>query len=273
MNWYFPSFCGDFRLESNESDTQSLLTTGDLTPLEASTMVKFLEVASKKEWVAAGVDLPLRGPGAIILHASVAEAGACLAEISGYKTKGKLTVFKSERDELSATELITGSLVPQDTKAAVTVRRPTLCCPSPVQRPEDLRAEHVLEAFLPPEEVDRWHQTRAVRVRGGITGHLYNLAGRDTAQGQKQGRICFDMTDNRILHFHDSLRPPAEEVLAAWLILAFREPWLRNEATCMGARFKNPLGDIRDGTGDAGLSSLAGGFALGFKWQRSLERE
>ena len=36
-----------------------------------------------------------------------------------------------------------------------------------------------------------------------------------------------------MLHFHDNSVPPEEEVLAAKLILEHREPWLRNEATCL----------------------------------------
>ena len=49
------------------------------------------------------------------------------------------------------------------------------------------------------------------------------------------------------------------------LILQNREPWLRNEATCLGLRFhrvfKNPFGDHRDGVLDATLTKGVGLFA------------
>ena len=59
--------------------------------------------------------------------------------------------------------------------------------------------------------------------------------------------------------------PPEEEVLAAKLILEHREPWLRNEATCLQQtkdgkwhdlgflRYKNPFGDASDGRERCGV--------------------
>jgi hypothetical protein len=40
-----------------------------------------------------------------------------------------------------------------------------------------------------------------------------------------------------------------------------REPWLRNEATLLGGdnmKFKNPFGDLRDGTESAAFASAIG---------------
>lgn len=82
--------------------------------------------------------------------------------------------------------------------------------------------------------------------------------------------IPSDLDDGQILHFHDNSVPPEEEVLAAKLILEHREPWLRNEATCLlqtkdgrwhdlgFMRYKNPFGDITDGRADAAITATFG---------------
>lgn len=58
-------------------------------------------------------------------------------------------------------------------------------------------------------------------------------------------------------------------MLAAMLCLQFREPWLRNEATCFyGLRFnkvfKNPFGDVNDGVLDANITKTIGILAQAF---------
>ena len=101
--------------------------------------------------------------------------------------------------------------------------------------------------------------------RGGLTGHRYILAHRASEIAAKNGKICFDADDRDVLHFHDQAVPPEEEVLAAMLVLQHREPWLRNEATCLGVRFsrvfKNPFGDHLDGVVDASLTKVVGAVA------------
>jgi hypothetical protein len=97
-------------------------------------------------------------------------------------------------------------------------------------------------------------------VTGGLTGHRYILAHRQSEIAAYNTKMCFDLDDGQILHFHDNSVPPEEEVLAAKLILEHREPWLRNEATTFGARvkFKNPFGDLGDGTESTMLVSEIG---------------
>lgn len=143
-------------------------------------------------------------------------------------------------------------------KAAVTVRRATPCCPQCTPGAVGPASE-VLLAFLDERQHRDWAERRAIVVRGGLTGHRYLLAHRSTELAARMGRICFDMEDQLVIHFHDRSVPPEEEVLAAKLILEHREPWLRNEATTFGAfHFKNPFGDGGDGVWDASLTRRIG---------------
>lgn len=147
-------------------------------------------------------------------------------------------------------------------KAAVTVRRATPCCPQCTPGAVGPASE-VLLAFLDERQHKDWAERRAIVVRGGLTGHRYLLAHRSTELAARMGRICFDMEDQLVIHFHDMAVPPEEEVLAAKLILEHREPWLRNEATTFGGtqRFKNPFGDGGDGVWDATLTRQIGVYA------------
>ncbi len=153
-------------------------------------------------------------------------------------------------------------------KAAVTVRRPTPCCPQ-CTRGAVGPASEVLLAFLDEQQHKDWSERRAIIVRGGLTGNRYLLAHRNTDLAAQIGRICFDMDGDVVVHFHDRTVPPEEEVLAAKLILEHREPWLRNEATYFvrggprRSRFKNPFGDGLDGVADASLTQLIGSLTSG----------
>jgi len=167
---------------------------------------------------------------------------------------------------LAAPEKRSADLANVTPKAAVTVRRPTPCCPQCTVGAVEPASE-VLLAFLDEQQHKDWAERRAIVVRGGLTGHRYLLAHRSTELAARIGRICFDMEDGLVIHFHDRSVPPEEEVLAAKLILEHREPWLRNEATTFGGHkvFKNPFGNGGDGVWDATLTRSIGTFvsALG----------
>lgn len=138
-------------------------------------------------------------------------------------------------------------------KAAATVKRPTPCCPRCIHGSVG-PAREVLLAFLDEHEHETWAQDRTLVVEGGLSGHRYLLAHRHTPTARRIGRVCFDLDDEAVVHFHDWTVPPEEEILAAKLILEHREPWLRNEATMFQGgtdRFKNPFGDINDGVPDS----------------------
>jgi len=155
-----------------------------------------------------------------------------------------------------------------DAKAA-SVKRPTPCCPQCI--PGAIApATEVLLSFLTPEQHREWAQERCVTVRGNLSGHRYLLAHRHTPLAREWGRICYDMDDDRVLHFHDWSVPPEEEVLAAKMVLEHREHWLRHEATLIGAGygrrlrqdptalFKNPFGGGGDGVRDARMMAELG---------------
>jgi hypothetical protein len=110
-------------------------------------------------------------------------------------------------------------------------------------------ATEVLLSFLSPEQHEQWMRERAILVEGNLSGHQYLIAHRNSPIAQRVGKICFDVTDQEVIHFHDWSVPPEEEVLAAKLIMEHAEPWLRNEATTFTSslRYKNPFGNGGDG--------------------------
>jgi len=155
---------------------------------------------------------------------------------------------------------------PKAEAAAVSVRRATPSCPQCMPGAVGPATETLL-AFLGKQQHEQWAEERAIVVEGGTTGHRYLLVHRHTPLAMKIGRICYDLDDGGVVHFHDWSVPPEEEVLGAKLVLEHREHWLRNEATCLGACFTdilpNPFGDFYDGIPDAafvrGLGEALGG--------------
>jgi len=157
----------------------------------------------------------------------------------------------------------------KEEKKVTTVTRPTPSCPHCI--PGSIEpATEVLLSFLDEEQHHQWAKDRSMIVVGGLTGHRYLLAHRNSKKAQRVGRICYDIDDGGAIHFHDNTVPPEEEVLAAKLILEHRETWLRNEATCLGCGgdydfvFKNPFGGLHDGVADSNFTGELGGFLRGF---------
>jgi hypothetical protein len=153
-------------------------------------------------------------------------------------------------------------------ESAVTVRRPTLCCPTPIDGAE-VRASQVLQAFCDPTQWSHWLEHGWLVAYGKYTGHAYRVCHRHTPLAKRQGKITMDLDDGVIVHCYDWSVPPPEEVLAIKLILEHREDWLRNSSTLWDAPlarhiFRNPLGDqVLDGTKDAALVSTVGSGVLG----------
>jgi hypothetical protein len=156
----------------------------------------------------------------------------------------------------------------KDAEAAATVKRPTPCCPDcfvsdDVNKP----ATEVLLSFLDAEQHASWRDHRFLIVRGGITGHRYLVAHRNSPIAQQNTRMCYDLDDCGTMHFHDWTVPPEEEALAAMLILRHREAWLRNQATALGGQFRyvmqNPFGGGGDGVRDSILTHQIGEALMG----------
>jgi len=211
-------------------------------------------------------------PGPAVLTAIRFENGQCittsgspaeLAELakSAYreaeKPQEKTEEITTDADQAKPKAKAKSKPSPGDPKAAATVQRPTPCCPQCMQGAIEPATEVLLD-FLDDEQHRDWAKSRSLVVAGGLTGNRYLLAHRNSQTASRIGRICYDLDDECVVHFHDSSVPPEEEVLGAMLILQHREPWLRNEATMLGlspssrsGSFKNPFGDFLDGAFDA----------------------
>lgn len=273
--WFVPSLSGDYRLEADtdwKGSPRSKLTVENPTPAEVEKLQAFLRTARDREWVTQKQNIGLVGVTTIKVQASIADAGPLLVTMAAGQNPGLLTAVRSVNGEITTAmnEEEAAALVAQPAAdAAVTVRRATPCCPSPEVAAER-RASEVLAAFCTPAQWANWTQHGFVLCVGRYTGHRYRIAHRNSPLAAKQGRICADLDDGAVLHFHDSLLPPPEEVLGAKLVLEHRENWLRHQATCLSGRFTqvfdNPLGPgIRDGIADATLMKVIGSAAFG--WQ------
>lgn len=281
--WYVANRTGDFRLERHPDDPKhSLLTVEDMTPGEMERVQAFLLTCRQHGWVSSDPYV-LTGTNQIVVRAPVVDAGPLLAA-DALPGRGVLTLVKSMRGTIMSVsdetekpllapdpgpDLDSNTESPPEVEpekkpdAAVSVRRPTSCCPTPfaVDGPL-LRSSRVLREFCTPSQWRSWVSHGFLYCTGHLTGATYRLVHRDHPLAALQGKICRDVTHGETLHFHNCWLPPPEEVLSAKLILENREPWLRHEASYFsrGERFKNPFGNGADGTWDAsffrGLGSL-----------------
>jgi hypothetical protein len=278
---YVPSWNGDFRLE-DDGKNGTRLVLHQPTPLERKIVGIFLHEAGKKKWTAERPEEPYQGKEDEVpqIAAPLAKTSKLLIKLTRPKRQtltavafsdGKLSVIEGADDKaLTEIEKVVGQAAASENKdkpaKAASVRRHTPCCPKCVVGSVAPASEVLLE-FLNPEEHESWARQRAIVVTGGLTGHRYVLAHRRSPIAATAGKMCFDIDDGDILHFHDNSVPPEEEVLAAKLILEHREDWLRNEATTFGSRFrfrfKNPFGDLGDGMESTAMNELLGAHVRG----------
>jgi hypothetical protein len=277
--WYIPSWCGDFRLEADGDDTCKLLVT-DPTPAEIMLLGKFLTKARKKEWCSSVCGIAERGESVLTLKASVTKAGLELlsrGEVKGLKKrKAILTTVKSTSGEVIAIaggEGLAESLDKvKDKKEAVTSKRPTLCCPTPISGPEQ-RASDVLKAFSTTQQWQDWMEYGFLVCRGNLTGHPYRVCHRHSDLASKQGKIAWDLHDDHVVHCYDWSVPPAEEVLGAKLCFEHAEHWIRNRSGYFGPepRFHNPFrSDNEQGMDGVEDSAFVGTIGLAVKTQGPL---
>lgn len=277
MKIYVPSWNGDFRLEGDGKSKTAKLVVHDPTPREQAILAAFLREAEAKGWIRdedRGVRLGPKDRREVAISATLAKASKILIRLARPKRQtltaisfsdGRMSVV--EGADATALEKVSDAVEaaeaaedPKRPAKAASVRRPTPCCPT-CEVGSVPPARDVLLSFLSEEEHESWARERAIVVTGGLTGHRYVLAHRQSPIAAYHTKICFDLDDRQVLHFHDNSVPPEEEVLAAKLILEHREPWLRNEATLLfgeNLKFKNPFGDITDGTESAALVSEIG---------------
>jgi hypothetical protein len=277
MKIYLPSWNGDMRLTAKD-DHEALLVLTEPTPQERMIVGDFLRHATKEKWwdgKPPAKGKPYTGRELeIVVQATLAKASKALITFSRPKDRtltavkfssGKLEVIEgATATALAAIEDTVSKAKAEETKEieakAASVKRPTPCCPQCMPGAIGPASE-VLLSFLTPEQHEQWSRERAILVEGNLSGHRYLVAHRNSKTAQKVGRICFDLDDSKVVHFHDWSVPPEEEVLAAKLIMEHAEPWLRNEATVFGGGtdiYKNPFGDVMDGTESAAFASTIG---------------
>lgn len=291
MKVYLPSWKGDIRLTAAPKDDGSVLILTDPTPQERVMVGNFLRTASKKRWWTGSAPKegePYRGDSLEIpIQAPIAKASKVLIGLGRPKDR-TLTAVKFSGGKMEVVEGATSKSLAaiEDALArakqgedpgkgeakAASVKRPTPCCPQCM--PGSIGpASEVLLSFLTPEQHEQWSHDRAIVVDGHLSGHRYILAHRHSELARKIGRICFDIDDGEVVHFHDWSVPPEEEILAAKLVLEHAEPWLRNEATCLGGFgmekwtdvYKNPFGDGADGTESAAFARGVGTALMSFR--------
>jgi len=274
VKFYIPSWNGDFRLEADGEGSK--LVVHDPTPHEQKIIGEFLIRAEAEGWMskAAIKSFGLSGKSEVSISASLAKAAKILLKLARPKKQTLTAIWFSDgvlsviegADEAAAEKVekaVEKAVATEDPKQpakAASVRRPTPCCPD-CEIGSVAPANEVLLSFLNDEEHETWARERAIIVTGGLTGHRYVLAHRQSALAAYNTKVCFDLDDGQVLHFHDNSVPPEEEVLAAKLILEHREPWLRNEATLLegtNMKFKNPFGDLADGTETAAFVGQLG---------------
>jgi hypothetical protein len=244
------------------------------TPYEVQLLSAFMAVARKKKWTKEALaEDALIDTRTIALDAPLAKVGPALVKITKPADRTLTAVlFKNGQLEIAETgmiETVVAKAKGDPEAKAVSVARPTPCCPSCVPGSVSA-ASDVLLSFLNAQEHADWAKCRAIMVTGGRSGHRYLVAHRHSRTAVLNRKICYDVDDRCVLHFHDWTVPPEEEVLATKLILEHREAWLRNEATVMQQdgkgvwhdlgvmRYKNPFGDASDGRADAVLTAAFG---------------
>ncbi len=273
--WYIPSSSGDIRLEAyGDNPEHSLLTIEDPIPLEIEQAETFLRRCKGWKWVDQDAHILHEGRTEIVIRKPIADCGKHLAK-DAMPSRGTLTVVRSVAGKITATvdhtttpAEVTKAVSDKEADKATTVRRPTTCCPNPIEGPLK-RSSEVLRQFCTPQQWHDWVEHGFLRCVGGRSGIVYRLAHRHTELARQQGKICYDETHGGVLKFWDWSIPPAEEVLSAKLILENREGWLRNRSTVMGKflrghgpLYHNPLGSQGlDGTWDAGFFAQIGGCA------------
>jgi len=270
--WYVPSWNGDFRLVPGDEEGTSKLLVMAPTPHEMKLLAAFMATARKKKWTKEKLDDAI-DTQTIVLGAPLTKVGPALIKITKPADRTLTAVAfkdgKLEVAETSAIETVVTKAEADSESKAVSVARPTPCCPACVPGSVE-PASDVLLSFLSDQEHADWSKHRAIMVTGGRSGHRYLLAHRHSRTAVLNRKICYDVDDHCVLHFHDWTVPPEEEVLAAKLILEHREAWLRNEATVLQQdskgewfdlgimRYKNPFGDASDGRADAALTAALG---------------
>jgi hypothetical protein len=275
--WFFPSFGGDFEVVAEGTDKSKLLVK-DPSPAELSMLGKALKTARRRGWISEISGIAETGVSTLILDAPLREVCRVIAK-EVVPRQGALTALRSADGKVTAVlgiELPTAdspqptSDSPQPTSdspqptadspqlpakvkdkdaKAVTVKKPTHCCPYNQPGPME-RADRVLRCFCTPDQIEEWEHEGRMTVLGHLSGHLYQVCHRHHPDAVRRGKIVFDLDDGDVLHLWDWTVPPPEEVLAMKLYLEHAEPAVRNYSSCLyssNIRFENPFPGVSQG--------------------------
>jgi hypothetical protein len=199
---YVPSFSGDVRFESVESGSAVEVIVHDPTAAEEAAVTKLLEVGRVQKWTDL-TEMPKAKnkrtrKSVFVLRGPISEVGDAFVKLVR-PSKSTLTALRFSNGELHVTEGTDGdktkALIEAGAKdpeaRAVSVKRPTMCCPQCVPGAIGPASEVLLD-FLSPQQHRDWAKHRVLEVDGGTTGHRYLLAHRHSSHARRWGRVCYD---------------------------------------------------------------------------------
>lgn len=267
MKWFIPSWNGDVRVESDPDDTErSIIVVHAPTAAELIALDALSKALRKEGWIEEPLptarDAYRSGKVRHVVGAPLEKVAPLAVKLlkGGKQTLSAVVLKDGKVETVEGTDMIDlAALAKKGGEAGASVKRLTPCCPECHEGAVGPATEALL-AFVSEEQHAQWVEHRYLVAVGHLSGHRYLLAHRHSERAKQNGKICFDLDDGQVVHFHDMAVPPEEEVLAAKLILEYREPWLRNEATLFGdfLKFKNPFGGYLDGTEDASMTAEFG---------------
>jgi len=291
-NWHIPSWTGDFELQRVEGeDSKCKLVVEDPTPAEQAKLGKFLRRCRQYKWIDDLAGIANEGRTELKIGSGIAKCGKYLVDET-MPDRGRLTAIRSKSgtlvlvttsDDPNEAEKVEEAASKPEAETAVTAKRPTKCCPHPIEGPL-VRSSKVLRKFCTPRQWSDWCEKGWLIAYGHLSGHAYRIVHRHHPAAAVQGKICWDLDDSQVLHAHDNSVPPAEEVLTFKLILENIEPWLRCRATGFGPKRWKPASigfvdpsdtGFLEGTWDAGmiagLSDALQGFQAGTQVREVLQ--
>lgn len=250
--WHVPSATGDFELKVHpEDEAKCLLVVEDPTPSEIDKLIAFKKRCNQYKWIDPLAGINREGRTEIVIDAPLSKCGKHLAK-EAMPDRGRITAITSKdgtilavttSDEPDEEKKLEAAAADEKAETAVTTKRPTKCCPNPIEGPL-VRSSRVLRKFCTPQQWKDWCEHGWLICYGHLSGHAYRLVHRHHPAAKVQGKICYDLDDRQTLHAYDWSTPPAEEVLTFKIILENCEPWLRCEASGFGP-WKGRRGDGR----------------------------
>lgn len=242
---HVPSWSGDFELapvaEGESADDRCKLVTENLTEVEHEKIGHFLAKARQYKWVDKAAGVVPTGRCELIIEAPLSKCALHLIG-STVPERGRLTAIRSKAgsilttvvgDEPHADEKVAEAAADKEAGIGAAIKRFTKCCPHPVEGPM-VRSSRVLKTFCNRQQWEDWVKHGYLIAHGHLSGNAYRICHRHHPWSREQGFICFDLTDQNVVHGYDWSVPPAEEVLTFKLAVEHAEQWIRCPASMVG---------------------------------------